>query len=288
MVFIRLSLTVSWFFCSDLFSKLIITMQITDTHSHIYLDDFDLDRSEMLKRSEMEGVTKILMPAIDSITHEKMIESENLNQGQCIAMMGLHPCSVKENFMNELAIVKKYLTQRKFIAVGEIGLDFYWDKTFIKEQFEAFHKQIEWGLEFNLPIVIHSRNSIDQCVEVVKLRQNACLPDRQGKLKGVFHCFSGSLVQANEIIELGFYLGIGGVLTYKNSGLDKVIEQIDMKHLILETDAPYLTPVPFRGKRNECSYIKFVAQKLAEVKKISLEEVADITSANAENLFGKL
>jgi TatD DNase family protein len=281
MVFIRLSLTVSWFFSSDLFSKLIITMQITDTHSHIYLDDFDQDRSEMLKRAEMEGVKKILMPAIDSITHEKVIESENLNQGQCIAMMGLHPCSVKENFMDELAIVKKYLTQRKFIAVGEIGLDFYWDKTFIKEQFEAFHKQIEWGLEFNLPIVIHSRNSIDQCVEVVKLRQN-------GKLKGVFHCFSGSLVQANEIIELGFYLGIGGVLTYKNSGLDKVLEQIDMKHLVLETDAPYLTPVPFRGKRNECSYIKYVAQKLAEVKRISLEEVADITTVNAEKLFGKL
>ena len=256
-------------------------MEITDTHSHIYLDDFDQDRSEMLKRSETEGVTKILMPAIDSITHEKMIESENLNHDQCIAMMGLHPCSVKENFMDELAIVKKYLTQRKFVAVGEIGLDFYWDKTFIKEQFEAFHKQIEWGLEFNLPIVIHSRNSIDQCVEVVRLRQN-------GKLKGVFHCFSGSLVQANEIIELGFYLGIGGVLTYKNSGLDKVVEQIDMKHLVLETDAPYLTPAPFRGKRNECSYIKYVAQKLAAVKKISLEEVADITTVNAENLFGKL
>ena len=256
-------------------------MQITDTHSHIYLDEFATDRAEMLLRAEKEGVRKILMPAIDSQTHEQMLALEKLNPAQCFAMMGLHPCSVKENFEAELGIVKKYLSERNFKAVGEIGLDFYWDKTFVNEQIAAFQQQINLALNFNLPIVIHSRESIDQCIEVVKKMQN-------GKLKGVFHCFSGSIEQANEITGLGFYLGIGGVLTYKKSGLDKVLEQIDMKHIVLETDAPYLTPVPFRGKRNEPAYIKYVAEKLAEVKNISLEEEAAITTANAEALFGKL
>lgn len=256
-------------------------MQITDTHSHIYLDEFEADRAEMLLRAGKEGVRKILMPAIDSQTHEQMLALKKLNPAQCFAMMGLHPCSVKENFKDELDIVKKYLAERDFRAVGEIGLDFYWDKTFVNEQIEAFQQQINLALNSNLPIVIHSRESIDQCIEVVKKMQN-------GKLKGVFHCFSGSIEQANEITGLGFYLGIGGVLTYKKSGLDKVLEQIDMKHIVLETDAPYLTPVPFRGKRNEPAYIKYVAEKLAEVKNISLEEVAAITTANAEALFGKL
>ena len=256
-------------------------MQITDTHSHIYLSDFAEDRAEMLKRAGKEGVEKVLMPAIDSTTHNEMIRIENLNPGQCFAMMGLHPCSVKKNFRDELNIVKKYLSEKKFIAVGEIGLDFYWDKTFATEQYEAFRLQINWALEQDLPIVIHSRNSIDQCIEVVRELQN-------GKLKGVFHCFSGTVEQANEITRLGFYLGIGGVVTYKNSGLDKVMEQIDMDPVVLETDAPYLSPVPFRGKRNEVSYIKQVAQKLADIKKITVEEVAAITTANAQALFGKL
>ena len=256
-------------------------MQITDTHSHIYLDGFAADQAEMLLRAEKEGVRKILMPAIDSQTHEQMLTLEKLNPAQCFAMMGLHPCSVKENFREELAIVKNYMADRNFKAVGEIGLDFYWDKTFVNEQIEAFQQQIKWALDSNLPIVIHSRESIDQCIEVVRQQQN-------GKLKGVFHCFSGNAEQANEITGLGFYLGIGGVLTYKKSGLDKVLEQVDIKHIVLETDAPYLTPVPFRGKRNEPAYIKYVAEKLAEVKNISLEEVAAITTANAEVLFGKL
>ena len=263
-------------------------MEITDTHSHIYLEEFTGDRKEMLNRAELEGVRKILMPAIDSETHEQVLETERSFPGKCFAMMGLHPCSVKANYKEELEIVKKYLAQRKFIAVGEIGLDFYWDKTFTKEQFEAFNQQIEWAQKYDLPIVIHSRNSIDECIEVVSKHQNACLQDRQGKLKGVFHCFSGNEEQAKKIIALNFYMGIGGVVTYKNSGLDKVVEQIDMKHIILETDAPYLTPVPFRGKRNECSYIKYVAQKLAEIKKITVDEIAAITTANAETLFGKL
>ena len=256
-------------------------MHITDTHSHIYLAEFANDRDVMLKRAEAEGIKKVLMPAIDSTTHEEMIGVEKLNPGQCFAMMGLHPCSVKEGFKEELSIVKKYFSQRNFIAVGEIGLDFYWDKTFVTEQFEAFRLQINWSFDLDIPIVIHSRSSIDQCIEVVSKQQN-------GKLRGVFHCFSGNIEQAQQIIELGFYLGIGGVLTYKNSGLDKVMEQVDMKYIVLETDAPYLSPVPFRGKRNEVSYIKYVAQKLADIKKISMDEVATITTANAESLFGKI
>lgn len=256
-------------------------MQIIDTHSHIYVGEFDEDRDDMLTRAEKEGVEKILMPAIDSATHAQMIEIEKLNLGQCFAMMGLHPCSVKENFKGELSIVKNFLAQRNFLAIGEIGLDFYWDRTFTTEQFEAFRLQIEWALEKNIPIVIHSRNSIDECIEVVNEKQN-------GNLKGVFHCFSGTVEQANQIIDLGFYMGIGGVLTYKNSGLDKVIEQVDMKYIVLETDAPYLTPVPFRGKRNEVSYIKYVAEKLADIKRITVEDVANITTANAKMLFGSL
>jgi TatD DNase family protein len=263
-------------------------MEITDTHSHIYLEEFSADLAEMLERAGKEGVKKILMPAIDSATHELEIAAEKLHPGRCFAMMGLHPCSVKKNYETELEIVKKYFSQRKFIAIGEIGLDFYWDNTFTMQQFDAFNRQTEWALEYNLPIVIHSRNSIDQCIEVVRQHQKAGLPDRQGKLKGVFHCFSGSKEQANEIIELGFYLGIGGVLTYKNAGLDKVMEQTELKHIVLETDAPYLAPVPFRGKKNECSYIKYTAQRLAEIKKITIEEIASITTANAEALFGKL
>jgi TatD DNase family protein len=232
-------------------------------------------------RAEKEGITKILMPAIDSSTHGQMVALEKLNPAQCFAMMGLHPCSVKENFKDELAIIEKYLSERTFKAVGEIGLDFYWDKTFTTEQFEAFHQQIEWALEIDRPIVIHSRNSTHECIQVVKEHQH-------GKLKGVFHCFSGNAEQAQQIIDLGFYLGIGGVLTYRNSGMDKVMEQVDIKYVVLETDAPYLTPVPFRGKRNEPAYIKYVAEKLAEVKNISVEEVAAITTENAERLFGKL
>ena len=256
-------------------------MQITDTHSHIYLPEFEADRAGMLLRAEKEGVSKILMPAIDSSTHLQMLELENLNPAQCIAMMGLHPCSVKQNFRDELALIKKYLVERKFVAVGEIGLDFYWDKTFTAEQYEAFHQQIEWALEIDRPIVIHSRNSTDECIQVVKEHQ-------LGKLKGVFHCFSGNAEQVQQVIDLGFYLGIGGVLTYKNSGLDKAIENVDMKYVVLETDAPYLTPVPFRGKRNEPAYLKYVVEKLAILKNISVEDVAAITTANAEMLFGKL
>ena len=255
-------------------------MNMIDTHSHIYLPEFETDREAMLQRAEKEGVKKILMPAIDAETHENMLKLEQKHPGFCNAMMGVHPCSVKGNYREELKMARAYLEKRPFIAVGEIGLDFYWDKTFSTEQFHAFHEQIEWALEFDIPIVIHSRESVDECISVVSEHQ-------KGKLKGVFHCFSGNDIQAQQIIDLGFYLGIGGVVTFKNSGLDKVMENVSLEYVVLETDAPYLAPVPFRGKRNEPSYLKFVVEKLAELKKCSVKEVADITTANADNLFKK-
>lgn len=253
-------------------------MTLTDTHSHIYLPEFDSDNAEMFERADKEGVTSILLPAIDSSTHLKMLQQEAQNPAKFYSMMGLHPCSVKENFREELKIVRHYLDERNFVAVGEIGLDFYWDKTFVAEQYAAFQEQIEWAVEFDIPIVIHSRNSMDECIKVVAKHQ-------KGKLKGVFHCFSGNIHQAEQIIDLGFYLGIGGVLTFKNSGLDKVMESISLDHVVLETDAPYLAPVPFRGKRNEPSYLKYIVEKLAVINNRSLEEVAVITTANAEKLF---
>lgn len=254
-------------------------MNSIDTHSHIYLPEFDKDRTEMLQKAEKEGVSSIFMPAIDSATHEQMLQIELDFSGRCFSMMGLHPCSVKENFEEELRIAAAYLEKRKFIAVGEIGLDFYWDRAFSAQQYKAFHQQTEWALQYNIPIVIHSRNATDECIEVVAEHQ-------KGKLKGVFHCFSGDAIQAQKVIDLGFYLGIGGVVTFKNSGLDKVMETVDMKNILLETDAPYLAPIPFRGKRNEPAYLKYVVEKLAAIKNTSVEEVAAITTANAEKLFG--
>lgn len=256
-----------------------LIMNLIDTHSHIYLSEFETDRETMLQRAEKEGVRKILMPAIDTETHESMLALEFQHPEVCIAMMGVHPCSVKSNYREELKAAKAYLENRPFIAIGEIGLDFYWDKTFVAEQYLVFHEQIEWALEFDIPIVIHSRESVDECIRVVSEHQ-------KGKLKGVFHCFSGNDKQAQQIIDLGFYLGIGGVVTFKNSGLDKVMEKVSLEYVVLETDAPYLAPVPFRGKRNEPSYLKYVTEKLALIKNISQEVVAQITTANAEKLFG--
>ena len=251
---------------------------IIDTHSHIYLPEFAIDRADMLKRAENEGVELVLMPAIDNQTHSVMIEAGQNFPGKCLAMMGLHPCSVKEGYKKELEIVRTHFERRRFVAVGETGLDFYWDRTFTNEQYESFQIQIELAIQYDIPIVIHSRNSIDECIKVIGENQ-------KGNLKGVFHCFSGNIEQANQIIELGFFLGIGGVITFKNSGLDKVIDNVNLKDMILETDAPYLAPVPFRGKRNECSYLKYVVEKLSEIKDVSKEEIARITTTNAKELF---
>ena len=253
-------------------------MNLIDTHCHIYSAEFDADRQAMLARAESEGITKMLMPAIDISTHVQMLSLEKEFPGRCLSMMGLHPCSVKENYLGELATVEQHFEKRPFVAVGETGLDFYWDLTHMKQQYEVFQRQIELALNFNIPVVIHSRNSIDECIELVDKNQN-------GNLRGVFHCFSGSIEQALRITNLNFYLGIGGVLTFKKSGLDTVVDQLGLDHIVLETDAPYLAPVPFRGKRNECSYLKYVAEKLAGIKNIAVEEIAEATAANAKELF---
>ena len=250
-----------------------------DTHCHLYVDAFKPDIDDIIKRAEVAGVSRFYLPGIDSNEIENMLLLENKFPGKCFAMMGLHPCSVKENYMDELVIVKDWLAKRKFAAVGEIGLDFYWDKTFATAQYEAFRTQIELSLQYNLPVVIHTRNAMQETIEVVKEFVS-------GGVRGIFHCFGGTEDQANDIINAGFYLGIGGVLTYKKSGLAEVLQNIDLKYLVLETDAPYLTPVPFRGKRNESSYIKYVAEKLALIKNISMEEAAAVTTANAEKIFG--
>ncbi|MFM6925456.1 MAG: TatD family hydrolase [Ferruginibacter sp.] len=252
---------------------------IIDTHCHLYLEEFKDDIAEVINRAEAESVHKFYLPAIDSSEIENMLVLENKFPGKCVAMMGLHPCYVKENYLEELDIVKGWLSKRKFAAVGEIGLDFYWDKTFVKQQYEAFRIQIELALQYDLPIVIHTREAMKESIELVKAY-------RSKGIKGIFHCFGGTVEDAKEIIDAGFFLGIGGVLTYKKSGLAEVLEQIDLKNLVLETDAPYLTPVPFRGKRNESSYLKYVVDKLALTKNVTAEEVEAVTTANAEKIFG--
>lgn len=250
-------------------------MQLIDTHAHIYLPEFDSDREELLKRAAEKGITHILMPAIDTATHQSML-AVAAQWPQCQAMMGVHPCSIKENYKDELNVVETYLQDQKFTAVGEIGLDFYWDVTFKQQQYEAFEMQIEWAIQYNLPIVIHSRNALAECIDVVSNFPNA---------QGVFHCFSGTAEQAQRIMELGFYLGIGGVVTYKKAGLDNVLKAVGLEAVVLETDAPYLTPVPHRGKRNEPSYIPLIAAKVAEALNLPIELIATISTQNASKLF---
>lgn len=255
-------------------------MTIIDTHCHLYSEEFDVDRDAMIKRAQQLGVQKFYLPGIDSEAIDAMLKMEEDYPNVCFPMMGLHPCYVKENYKLELNIVENWLQKRKFVAIGEIGLDFYWDKTFASEQFEAFNLQMQWALDYKLPIVIHTREAMQATIDAVK-------PFAAKGLTGIFHCFSGSYESAKEIIGMNFILGIGGVITYKNAGLGEVVSKIDLQHLVLETDAPYLTPVPHRGKRNESGYLEFVINKIAEVKKISVEEVAATTTANAEKLFGK-
>jgi len=250
-----------------------------DTHCHLYLDDFDADRPAIIERANTESVGRFYLPAIDSSIITRMLKMEEDYPGQCFAMMGLHPCSVKENFEEELQIAEQWLARRKFAAVGETGLDFYWDKTFTAQQYTAFRTQVGWAKKYNIPVVIHSRQSTPECIDVIKEMHDT-------SLTGIFHCFGGSLEEAQQITELGFHLGIGGVLTYKNSGLAGVIEKLPLDNIVVETDAPYLTPVPFRGKRNESAYLKYVVQKIADVKKISVDEAAAITTFNAQKLFG--
>jgi TatD DNase family protein len=256
-----------------------ISMRLIDTHTHIYLPEFAGDIGEVIQRAEKEGVEQFYLPGIDSSVVENLLALEKQFPGKCIAMIGLHPCSVKGDYEAELLGVEEWLGRRPFAAVGEIGLDFHWDRSFEKQQYEAFHRQIELALRHELPIVIHSREAMSQCIEVVREHQD-------GRLRGIFHCFTGDAESARAIIDAGLYLGIGGVLTYKNSGLAETLQDIALEHMVLETDAPYLSPVPFRGKRNEPSYLKWVVNRLAEVKGVSADEVARITTKNAQKIFG--
>ncbi len=249
-----------------------------DTHTHLYSEEFNEDRTAAINTAINNSVTKLYLPNIDSNSIDGMLQLEKEFPDNCFAMMGLHPCSVKENYLDELTIVKKWLDKRKFIAIGEIGIDLYWDKTFITEQEIAFKKQIDWALEYNYSIVIHCRNAFDEIFTI--LQSYSKLP------KGIFHCFSGDVEQAQKILTLkNFKLGIGGVVTFKNSGLDKVVETISIEDIVLETDSPYLAPMPYRGKRNESSYIPLIAKKVAELKNISIEEVENVTTNNANFIF---
>lgn len=253
-------------------------MNFIDTHTHLYLKEFLNDIDEVIERAEKAGVDKFFLPAIDSAETNAMFQLEKKFPEKCFAMAGLHPCSVRENYKEELSIVEKLLTERKFAAIGETGLDFYWDKTFIKEQYESLTMQAGWALQYDIPLVLHTRDAMQETIDVIKTYNGR-------GLKGIFHCFGGTLQNAKDIIAQNFYLGIGGVVTYKNSGLAEIIKDIDLKYIVIETDAPYLTPVPYRGKRNESSYLIYIAQKIAEIKNIAVEEVAEQTTRNAKEIF---
>jgi TatD DNase family protein len=248
-----------------------------DSHAHIYAQEFDADRHDMLQRCSENDVKKIFMPNVDHTSIDRMLEAESRSP-ECVAMMGLHPCSVKKDFQRELYLVEEWLSKRKFSAVGEIGTDLYWDKTFWEQQKEAFGIQVNWARKFGLPVVIHCRETLDETISMVENLQD-------GNLRGIFHCFSGSKDQAEKIIKLNFYVGIGGVATFKKGGLDQVLDDVPIASIVLETDSPYLAPVPYRGKRNEPAYIPLIAQKVAGIKNLSLEEVQLQTTKNASTIF---
>jgi TatD DNase family protein len=254
-------------------------MLLTDTHIHLYSDDFLSDRDLLIKEAMDKGIQRFFLPNIDSTSLNALHGLAEKYPQNCFPMMGLHPTSVKENWKEELAIVEKLLAEKKYYGIGEIGIDLYWDKTFVKEQEEVFKRQIELANQYKLPIVIHSRESFEEIYRIL-------LEKKKEQPYGIFHCFTGNLDEAKRAIDLGFYLGIGGVVTFKNSGLAEVISNFDMKHIVLETDAPYLAPIPFRGKRNLPVYIVKVAEKIAEIKKMTVEEVAAITTENSSRIFG--
>ncbi len=249
-----------------------------ETHAHVYLSEFEEDLDEVINDAKEVGVGQIYMPNIDSTTIDDMLRLEAKYNNYCIPMMGLHPCYVKSDYKKELDIVKSWLDRRAFCAIGEIGLDLYWDKTHLNEQIAAFETQIQWAKELGLPIIIHCRESIDLTIDIIEKHQD-------GNLRGIFHCFSGTAEHAQKIVDLNFLLGIGGVATFKNGGLDKVIPSMDLKHIVLETDSPYLAPAPNRGKRNQPSYIPIIASKIAELKNCDLSEVAKSTTKNADSIF---
>ena len=254
-------------------------MIITDTHTHLYSEEFEQDRSEMIQRAINAGVSRFFIPAIDSSCTQSMYELEQNYPDNVFLMMGLHPTYVKENYLEELNHVKSELTKRKFYAIGEIGIDLYWDKTHLPQQQDAFRTQIQLAKKYKLPIVIHCRDAFDEIFEILE-------QEKSSDLFGVFHCFTGTYDQALQAISYNMKLGIGGVVTFKNGKIDQFLNQIDINHIVLETDSPYLSPIPYRGKRNESSYIINVVHKLAEIYHVSSEEIARITTENAKDIFG--
>ncbi len=261
-----------FYICPKLLKMLI------DTHSHIYSEDFTQDRDEALQRAYDSGVKKIVLPNIDSGSIRHMLDLSDAYPHFCYPLMGLHPTSVDEDYEEELLAVEYWLEKRKFYGIGEIGIDLYWERKFKNEQINAFRHQLKLAKSKNLPVVIHVRNSFDETYKVVKEEQD-------GSLRGIFHCFTGSKKEAKKVVELGMFLGVGGVLTFKNSNLSDVLKKVDIKNLVLETDSPYLSPEPKRGKRNESAYLTYVAQKVADIYGLPLDEVAEITTANARKIF---
>ena len=253
-------------------------MKLIDTHTHMYLDNFDQDRDQVIQNAIDTGVEKMLLPAIDSSTFESMTELCDSYPNNCIPMIGLHPTSVKDNFKTELKLVKNELVTGGYIAVGEIGIDLYWDDSYFEQQKDAFRQQLKLAKKYQLPVAIHTRDSFNEIYPIVK-------EEKTDDLKGVFHCFTGTSDEAKKIIDVGFMMGIGGIITFKNSGLAEVVNTISIVHLLLETDAPFLTPTPFRGKRNQSAYLTYIADKLAEIKNIAIEEIAETTTKNATELF---
>ncbi len=253
-------------------------MNLIDTHAHIYASDFKTDQPATIRKAMEEGVIKILMPNIDHTSVDVMLETEAAHPEVCLPMMGLHPCSVKKDFQQELYRIENWLNKHKFIGIGETGIDLYWDKTYLAQQQEALQIQTDWARQFNLPLILHTRDSFNETYDIIARNQHE-------NLTGIFHCFSGTLEEAKKVIDLNFYLGIGGVSTFKNGGLDKVLPEVPLERIVLETDCPYLAPVPHRGKRNEPAYVKLIAEKVAQLKNISVEELAEKTTENARKLF---
>ncbi len=255
-------------------------MTLIDTHAHLYVEAFKTEADAVVARAVAAGVSKIFLPAIDSAEHANLLDLVARYPDNCVGMMGLHPCHVKDNMEEELAAVEALLAEHAFAAIGEIGLDFYWDRSYTDQQYTAFRRQLQWAKKYGIPVSIHSRSATDEAIDVV-----ASLQD--GSLSGIFHCFGGTADQGRRIMELGFYLGIGGVVTYKNAALADVLVQLGTGRLVLETDAPYLAPVPYRGKRNEPAWLVPIAGRLADIFGCSVEEIAAITSANARTVFKK-
>ncbi|OFX88239.1 MAG: hydrolase TatD [Bacteroidetes bacterium GWF2_33_16] len=253
-------------------------MHFIDTHTHLFLPEFDEDRNQVVERAIQKGVVKLLLPNVDNQTINPLLQLCKKFPDYCFPMIGLHPTSVKENFKNDLKKLDDLINQEKFVAIGETGIDLYWDKTFFDQQQEAFIYQINLAKKHKIPIVIHARDSFNEIFSIM----HQYVDD---SLTGVFHAFTGNLEQAKQIIEWGFMIGIGGIVTFKNSGLDKIVEFIDLNHIVLESDSPYLAPVPHRGKRNESSYIITVAEKIAQLKDCPLAEIAEKTTHNASVLF---